>query len=60
MSFDLHRETVKISSLSSGRFHKYQNLTSGKTSTLDQNKTIEPAGFTYSPIEKNFERMKTI
>ena len=47
--------------LSSANIHKYEYLTDEEILSSDQNRTIEQAKFTYSPLGKTFEKqMKTI
>ena len=47
--------------LSSVNIHKYEYLTGEEILPSDQNRTIEQAKFTYSPLGKTFEKqMKTI
>ena len=56
LQYDINREAAKISALSSGKIHEYEYLTGE-----DQQQIIEQARFTYSPLEKAFEKQaKTI
>ena len=48
---------IKISALSSGKIDQYEYLTGDKILPSDQNR-IEPAKFTYSPVNKAFEKSK--
>ena len=58
---DINREVAKISALSSGKIHKYQYLTGEDILPLNQQQIIEQAKFTYSSLEKAFEKqIKTI
>ena len=61
LQYDINREAAKISSKSSGKFHKYEYLTGEDILRSNQQKIIEQAKFTYSPLEKAFEKqIKTI
>ena len=59
LQYDINKEGAKISALSSGKIHKYENLTGEDIS--NQQQIIEQAKFTYSPFGKAFEKqVKTI
>ena len=58
LQYDINREAAKISSKSSGKFHKYEYLTGEDILRSNQQKIIEQAKFTYSPLEKAFEKQK--
>ena len=61
LQYDINREAAKISALSSGKIHKYEYLTDEDILLSNQQHIIEQAKFTYSPLEKAFERqIKTI
>ena len=61
LQFDINREAAKISSKSSGKFHKYEYLTGEDILRSNQQKIIEQAKFTYSPLGKAFDKqIKTI
>ena len=61
LQYDIKREAAKISPLSSGKIHKYEYLTGEDILTSNQQQIIEQARFTYSPLEKAFEKqIKTI
>ena len=61
LQYDINRETTKISALSSGKFDKYENLTSEEILPSNKQQIIEQAKFTYSPLGKSFEKqIKTI
>ena len=48
-------------SFSSGKIDKYESLTDEKILLSDQKRIIEQTRFTYSPLEKAFEKLiKTI
>ena len=57
----INREAAKISALSSGKFDKYEYLTSEGILPSNKQQIIEQAKFTYSPLGKAFEKQtKTI
>ena len=61
IQYDINREAAKISALSSGKIHKYEYLTGEDILPSNQQQIIEQAKFTYSPLEKAFEKqVKTI
>ena len=61
LQYDIDREAAKISSLSSGKTIKYENLTGEEILSSNQQQIIEQAKFTYSPLGKAFEKqIKTI
>ena len=61
LQYDINREVAKISALSSGKIDKYEYLTGEKILPSDQSRIIEQAKFTYSPLDKAFEKqIKTI
>ena len=61
LQYDINREAAKISALSSGKIHKYEYLTGEDILPSNQQQIIEQAKFTYSPLEKAFEKqVKTI
>ena len=61
LHYDINREAAKISSLSSGKIHKYEYLAGEDILPPNQQKIIEQARFTYSPLGKTFEKqIKTI
>ena len=51
LQYDINREAVKISVLSSGKNYKYEYLTSEKILLSDQTREIQKAKFTYSLLE---------
>ena len=53
---DINREAAKISTLSSGKIHKYEYLTGEDILPSKQQQIIEQARFTYSPWGKTFEK----
>ena len=61
LQYDINREAVKISALSSGKIDKYEYLTCEEILPSNQQQIIEQAKFTYSPLGKAFEKQtKTI
>ena len=56
LQYDINREAAKISSLSSGKIHKYEYLTGEDILPSNQQQIIEQARFTYSPLGKAFEK----
>ena len=61
LQYDINREAAKISALSSGKFNKYEYLTGEEILPSNKQHIIEQAKFTYSPLEKTFEKqIKTI
>ena len=61
LQYDINREAAKISTLSSGKTHKYEYLTGEDILPSNQQQIIEQARFNYSSLEKAFEKqIKTI
>ena len=61
LQYDINREAVKISALSSGKIDKYEYLSGEEILPSNQRQIIEQAKFTYSPLGKAFEKQtKTI
>ena len=61
LKYDINREAAKISALSSGKIDKHEYLTGEEILSSNQQQIIEQAKFTYSPLEKAFEKQtKTI
>ena len=56
LQHDINREAAKISTLSSGKNHKYEYLTGEDILPSNQQQIIEQAKFTYSPLGKAFEK----
>ena len=54
--YDINREAVKISALSSAKIHKYEYLTGEDILPSNQQQIIEQARFTYSPLGKAFQK----
>ena len=61
LQYDINREAVKISALSSGKIPKYDYLTGEDILPSNQQQIIEQVKFTYSPLGNSFEKqIKTI
>ena len=61
LQHNVRREAAKISTLSSGKIDKYEYLTGEEILSFNQKQIKEQAKFTYSPLEKAFEKQtKTI
>ena len=61
LQHDVRREAAKISTLSWGKIDKYEYLTGEEILSFNQKQIKEQAKFTYSPLEKAFEKQtKTI
>ena len=61
LQYDINREAAKISTLSSGKFNKYEYLTGEDILPSNKQQIIEQARFEYSPLGKAFEKQtKTI
>ena len=59
--YDINREAVKISALSSGKIDKYEYLTDEEILPSNQQQIIQQAKFAYSPLGKALEKqIKTI
>ena len=56
LQYDINREAAKISALSSGKIDKYEYLAGEEILPSDQSRIIEQNNFTYSPLEKPFEK----
>ena len=59
LQYDINREAVKISALSSGKIDKYEYLAGEEILPSDLRIVIERAKFTYSHLEKALEKHKT-
>ena len=60
LQYDINRETVKISALSSGKIYKYEYLTGEEILPSNQQEIIEQGKFTYSSLGKAFEKQTKI
>ena len=58
LQYDINREAVKISALSSGKINKYEYLTGEEILPSNQKQIMEQTKFTYSPLGKAFELLK--
>ena len=56
LQYDINREAAKISALSSCKIQKYEYLTDEDVLPSNQQQIIEQTKFTYSPLEKAFEK----
>ena len=61
IQYDINRKAAKISALSSGKIHKYEDLTGEDILPSNQQQIIEQTKFTDSSLGKAFEKqIKTI
>ena len=61
LQYNSNREAAKIPALSSGEIHKSEYLTGENILPSNQEQIIEQAKFTYSPLDKAFDKqIKTI
>ena len=56
LQYDINRKIANISALSSGKIDKYEYLTGKETLPSDQERVIYQVKFSYSPLEKAFEK----
>ena len=56
LEYDINREAAEISALSTGKINKCEHLTGKEILPSNQQKIIEQAKFTYSPLRKAFEK----
>ena len=56
LNYDIDREAAKISALSSGKIDKYEYLTGEEILPSNEQQIIEQAKFTYSHLERAFEK----
>ena len=54
--YDINREAAKISALSSGKIDLYEYLTGEEILPSNQQQIIEQVKFTYSLLEKDFDK----
>ena len=59
LQYGINREATKIAS-SSGKSYKYEHLTNEEILPSDQRRVIEQVKFTYTPLEKVFEKQTKI
>ena len=55
LQYDINREAVKISALSSGKIDKYEYLAGEEILPSTQQQINQQAKFSYSPLEKAYE-----
>ena len=61
VSYDVKREAIKISALSSWKIDEYEYYTGEQTLPFDQSRMTELVNFTYFPLRKTLEKQtKTI
>ena len=61
IQYDINREAAKISALSSSKIDKYEYFTGEEILPSNKQQIREQDKFTFSPLEKDFERQtKTI
>ena len=58
LQYDINREAMKISALSSGKIDKYEYLTGEEILPSNQQQIIQQAKFNYSPLGKALEKQK--
>ena len=58
LQYDINREAVKISALSSGKLDKYKYLTGDEILPSNQQQIIQQAKFNYSPLGKAIEKQR--
>ena len=56
LQYDINREAAKTSALSSGKIHKYEYLTGEDILPSSNQQIIKQATFTYSPLQKAFDK----
>ena len=56
LQYDINREAVKISALSSGKLDKYEYLTGEEIKPANQQQIIQQAKFNYSPLGRAIEK----
>ena len=56
LRYDINREAAKISALSSGKIDQNEYVTCEEILRSDQRRVIKQAKFTYSPLDKVFEK----
>ena len=56
LQYDINRKAAEISALSSGKFDNYEYLTGNEILPFNQQQIIEQAKFTFSLLEKAFEK----
>ena len=56
LQYNINREAAKMSALSSNKFNKCEYLTGEEILPSNQKQMIQQAKFTYSPLDKVFEK----
>ena len=56
LQYDINREAAKLSALSSSKLDIYKHLIGKEIFPSDQKQIIEQAKFTYSSLDKTFEK----
>ena len=56
LKYDINKEAAKILALASGKIGKHEYLTGKEILPPDEKRVIEKANFTYSPLNKAFEK----
>ena len=56
LQYDINREAAKISTVSSGKIHKYEYLSGEDILPSNQQQITEQTKFIYSPLGKPFEK----
>ena len=56
LQYNINWKAAEISALSSGKIDNYEYLTSKEILPSNQQQLIEQTKFTYSPLEKAFEK----
>ena len=56
LQYDINRQAIKTSALSSSNIGKYQYLTGEEIFPSNQKQIVEKGKFTYSPLGKAFEK----
>ena len=58
LQYDINRETAKLSPLSPGKINRYEYVADEEILSSNQRQIIEQVQFTYSLLEKAFEKRK--
>ena len=58
--YDINREAVKTSALSSGKIYKCEYLTDEETLPSHQRRVMKQAKFIYSPLGRAFEKKRQL
>ena len=60
LQYDINREAVKISALSSGKLDKYEYLSGEEILPSSQQQLIQQTKFNYSPLGKAIEKKEKL